>query len=55
MDVQVKTCPSSIADMEGQIEELIKFLEYEESITIDSATQERIRAKLIELGVWQLV
>jgi low affinity Fe/Cu permease len=54
MDVQVKTCPSSIADMEGQIEELIKFLEYEESITIDSATQERIRAKLIELGVWQL-
>ncbi len=55
MDVQVKTCPSSIADMEGQIEELIEFLEHEESITNDSTTQERIRAKLIELGIWQLV
>jgi low affinity Fe/Cu permease len=53
MDIQVKTCPSSIADMEGQLEELIKFLEYEESITVDSTTQERIRTKLIELGVWQ--
>ena len=53
MDIQVKTCPSSIADMEGQLEELIKFLEYEESITVDSTTQERIRTKLIELGIWQ--
>jgi hypothetical protein len=53
MDVQVKTCPSSIADIEGQLEELIKFLEYEESITVDNATQERIRTKLIELGIWQ--
>jgi hypothetical protein len=53
MDVQVKTCPSSIADMEGQLEELIKFLEYEESITVDNTTQKRIRTKLIELGIWQ--
>jgi low affinity Fe/Cu permease len=53
MDIQVKTCPSSIADIEGQLEELIKFLEYEESITVDSTTQERIRTKLIELGIWQ--
>jgi len=54
MNTQIKTCPSSIADMEGQLEELIKFLEYEESISNDSTTQERIRAKLIELGIWQL-
>lgn len=54
MDVKTKTCPSSIADLEGQIEELIKFLENEEAMTADSKTQERIRTKLIELSIWQL-
>lgn len=54
MDVKIKTCPSSIADLESQLEELIKFLENEEAITADSNTQERIRTKLIELNVWQL-
>jgi low affinity Fe/Cu permease len=53
MDVKAKTCPSSIADIEGKLDELVKFLEYEESITVDSTTQERIRTKLIELGIWQ--
>lgn len=54
MEAKVKTCPSSIADIESQVQELINFLEYEEGITKDTSTQERIRTKLIELGVWQL-
>jgi hypothetical protein len=39
--------------MQGQLDELIKFLEYEEAMSVDPTTQRRIRAKLIELGVWQ--
>jgi low affinity Fe/Cu permease len=53
MDAQIKTCPSSIADIEGKLDDLIKFLEYEEAMSIDPKTQKRIRAKLIELGIWE--
>lgn len=53
MDDQIKTCPSSIADMQDKLDDLIKFLEYEEAMSVDPTTQRRIRAKLIELGVWQ--
>lgn len=53
MDEPIKACPTSIADLEGKLDDLIKFLEYEEAMTVDPTTQKRIRAKLIELGIWE--
>jgi hypothetical protein len=53
MDSEKPICPSSIADIEGQLDELIKFIEYEEAMTVDPTTQRRIRAKLVELGIWK--
>lgn len=53
MDLEKKACPSSVADLQSQFDDLIEFLEYEEAMTVDPTTQKRIRAKLIELGVWQ--
>jgi hypothetical protein len=53
MDEQIKTCPTSIADLEGKLNDLIKFLEYEEAMTVDPTTQRRIKAKLVELGIWE--
>ena len=53
MTEESKPCPSSIADMQGQLDDLIKFLEYEEAMSVDPTTQKRIRAKLIELGIWE--
>jgi hypothetical protein len=53
MEQPIKTCPTSIADLEGKLDDLIKFLEYEEAMSVDPTTQRRIRAKLVELGVWQ--
>lgn len=53
MDTEKPGCPSSIADIEGQLDELIKFIEYEEAMTVDPTTQRRIRAKLVELGIWK--
>ena len=53
MDEQIKTCPTSIADLEGKLDDLIKFLEYEEAMTVDPTTKRRIKAKLVELGIWE--
>jgi len=53
MDEQIKTCTTSIADLEGKLDDLIKFLEYEEAMTVDPTTQRRIKAKLVELGIWE--
>lgn len=53
MDTENKQCPSSVADMQSQVDQLIDFLEYEEAITVDPTTQRRIRAKLVELGIWK--
>ena len=33
-------------------QEVIAFLEYENAYTVDSRTEERIRLKLIDLGIW---
>lgn len=52
MNTETKACPSSVADLEGQLTDLISFLEYEEAYTVDPKTQKRIRAKLVELGIW---
>jgi low affinity Fe/Cu permease len=51
MEAEKKSCPSSIADIQSQLDELIKFIEYEEAMTVDPNTQKRIRAKLVELGI----
>lgn len=51
MDI-TKLCPSSVADLESQIQELIAFLEYEEAFTVDPRTQQRIRKKLEQLTIW---
>lgn len=47
-----KPCPTSVADLQGQYDEIIAFLEYEEAFTADPRTQERIRKKLQQLGIW---
>ena len=49
---EVKSCPTSIADLQGKYDEVIAFLEYENAFTTDKMTERRIRLKLIELGIW---
>jgi hypothetical protein len=34
------------------IKELVALLEYEEALTVDTRSQQRMGAKLIELGLW---
>jgi hypothetical protein len=34
------------------IKELVAVLEYEEALTVDTRSQQRMSAKLIELGLW---
>ena len=51
--IEAKGCPSSKADLQGQYDELVEFLEYEEAYTTDRNTQTRIRKKLEQLGIWQ--
>jgi hypothetical protein len=34
------------------IRELVHFLEYEEAMTVDTRSQQRMSSKLIELGLW---
>jgi cell division protein FtsB len=34
------------------IKELVALLEYEEALTVDTRSQQRMSAKLIELGLW---
>jgi hypothetical protein len=53
MEEPIKPCPTSLADLEGKLDDLIKFLEYEEAMTVDPTTQRRIRTKLVELGIWE--
>ena len=34
------------------IKELVALLEYEEAMTVDTRSQQKMSAKLIELGLW---
>lgn len=52
MNTETKACPSSVADLESQLTDLISFLEYENAYTADPKTEKRIRTKLTELGIW---
>lgn len=38
--------------MDEQVKKLIEFLEYEEALTKDKETANRIRTLLINLGIW---
>lgn len=51
-NTETKACPTTVADLQGQYDEIIAFLEYEEAFTVDPRTQERIRKKLQQLGIW---
>ena len=51
--IEAKGCPTSKADLQGQYDELVEFLEYEEGYTTDRETAKRIRKKLEQLGIWQ--
>ena len=53
MEEEKKACPSSVADLQSLYDDLIDFLQYEEAYTVDPKTQARIRAKLVNLGIWQ--
>jgi len=48
MEPQEKT----IEQIQAEYDQIIAFLEYEEAFTVDPRTQERIRAKLQQLGIW---
>lgn len=51
-NTESKPCPSSVADIQDKLDDLIKFLEYEEAMTVDPRSQRNIAAKLKELGIW---
>ena len=54
-----KDCRAELAQVTSKlnncnelIKELVALLEYEEALTVDTRSQQRMSAKLIELGLW---
>lgn len=43
---------SKLKNCNDLIRELVQLLEYEEAMTVDTRSQQRMSAKLIELGLW---
>lgn len=43
---------SKLNNCNDLIKELVALLEYEEALTVDTRSQQRMSAKLIELGLW---
>jgi hypothetical protein len=43
---------SELTNCNDLIKELVALLEYEEALTVDTRSQQRMSAKLIELGLW---
>jgi hypothetical protein len=43
---------SKLNNCNNLIKELVALLEYEEALTVDTRSQQRMSAKLIELGLW---
>ena len=43
---------SKLTNCNDLIKELVALLEYEEALTVDTRSQQRMSAKLIELGLW---
>jgi hypothetical protein len=48
----METVTKSVEDIQKEYDQIIAFLEYEEAFTVDPRTQERIRKKLQQLGIW---
>lgn len=53
MDSEKPKCPTSNMSLQETLDELVKFIEYEEAMTVDTKTQRRIGKKLVELGIWK--
>lgn len=56
---KAEDCQAELAQMTSKlkncnelIKELVALLEYEEALTVDTRSQQRMSAKLIELGLW---
>ena len=56
---KTEECKTSLAQLTASlnncndlIKELVALLEYEEALTVDTRSQQRMSAKLIELGLW---
>jgi len=43
---------SKLNNCNDLIKELVSLLEYEEALTVDTRSQQRMSSKLIELGLW---
>jgi hypothetical protein len=43
---------SKLNNCNDLIKELVALLEYEEALTVDTRSQQKMSAKLIELGLW---
>ncbi len=43
---------SELKSYNNLIKELLAFIEYEEAMTVDTRSQQRMSAKLRELGLW---
>jgi hypothetical protein len=57
--VTSEDCRAELAQVKSQfnncnelIKELVALLEYEEALTVDTRSQQRMSSKLIELGLW---
>ena len=44
---------SRLDSCSNTLKELLALLEYEEALTVDPRTQQRISTKLTELGIWK--
>lgn len=49
---QLDTQAAELKNCNDLIKELVALLEYEEALTVDTRSQQRMSAKLIELGLW---
>jgi wobble nucleotide-excising tRNase len=49
---QLDTQAAELKNCNDLIKELVALLEYEEAMTIDPRSQQKMSAKLIELGLW---
>ena len=49
---QLENQAAELKNCNDLIKELVALLEYEEAMTIDPRSQQKMSAKLIELGLW---
>lgn len=49
---QLENQAAELKNCNDLIKELVALLEYEEALTVDTRSQQRMSAKLIELGLW---